>query len=331
MNILQLEQAVKKVGAITAPLKYAGMDEHIFFSIIKENKLEIKSEEYIDAAYFHCYSLRALAELRNRNENLADWYLSKIDLNNLKANDQMKDDMGILYFPLISYKAYVNGNYTEALNDLNHSIELINSKMSTSANAIQFLKAKVEQVTNVFRIHIANKSINEAVNVATDILNYLHYQKQNVLFYHTVNLRLEIDDYKTGWLDLVDSYTDIIIRKLLVLIQNKEADEYTLFKDLTAKLNSNKRSQKLESSINLLHEYYNGDTTFFLKCFLNLPLSSIASLPFSLQYIIVSKILELYKKYSGIGVRLHWDNFLAVNDTSGFAFGLTSKDLLPHN
>jgi hypothetical protein len=220
MNILHLEQAVKKISTITPPsMKYSGMDEHIFFSIIKENKLEIKSEEYIDAAYFHCYLLKALGELRNKNENLADWYLSKIDLNNLKVNNQMKEDLGIIYFPLISYKAYVNGNYTEALNDLNHSIKLIDSKITTSTNAIQFLKAKVEQVTNIFKIHLANKNINEAMDVATDVLKYLHYQEQSPLFYHAINLRIDSEERKTDWLELVDLYTNVIVEKLLILIQ----------------------------------------------------------------------------------------------------------------
>jgi hypothetical protein len=331
MNILQLEQAVKKIGVAAPPIKYAIMDEHIFFSIIKENKLEIKSEEYIDAAYFHCYSLRALAELRNRNENLADWYLSKIDLNNLKANDQMKEDMGIIYFPLRSYKAYVNGNYIEALNDLNHSIVLINSKMSTSANTIQFLKAKVEQVTNIFRIHLASKNVNDAIDLATDVLKYLHYQEQSPMFYHAINLRLETEEHKTDWLALVDLYTDIIMKKLLVLIQNQGMDEYALFKSLTTKLYDNKLTKEPEDSIRLLNEYYNGNTALFLTSLLNLPLSSFTALPFSMQYIIASKIFKLYQKNSGIGVRLHWDNFLAVNDTARFSAGLTSKDLLLHN
>ncbi|MFA6059251.1 MAG: hypothetical protein WC756_13690 [Taibaiella sp.] len=324
MNILHLEQAVKKIGTIAPPsMRYTGMDEHIFFSIIKENKLEIKSEEYIDAAYFHCYLLKALGELRNKNENLADWYLSKIDLNNLKVSNQMKDDIGIIYFPLISYKAYINGNYTEALNDLNHSIALIDSKITISANAIQFLKAKVEQVTNIFRIHLASKNINEAIDMATDVLKYLHYQEQSPLFYHAVNLCLETKEHKTDWLELVDLYTDTIMKKLLVHIQNQGVDEYALFKSLTTKIYDNKHSNEPEDSIRLLHEYYNGNVGLFLKSFLNLSSSSFTALPFSMQYIIASKILKLYQKNSGIGVSLHWDNFLAQNDTSGFSIGLT--------
>jgi hypothetical protein len=229
-----------------------------------------------------------------------------------------------VYFPLIGYKAYTEGNYEQALADLNHSIDLINSKMSSSENVIPFLKAKIEQLTNVFRIHVAGKNLNEGIEVAICILQYLNSQERNALFYHDIDVHLEKEIYKTDWLELVNLYTDLILGRLLTLVQHKELDEYALFKALTKKLYKKGNG----SWYNILYEYYNNNPTLFLQEFLSQPLTSIVAMPFSIQYLITSKVFGLYKNHRSTSVKLQWSNFLLLNDISNFSAGLASQDLL---
>lgn len=147
-------------------------NNHIFDDLTNHFKDEIKSEDLISMFFYMNILEKSLNQYRIRDLNLGNHNFDKLLSLEPYFKEPIKNGMLSLHSALISYKNYVDGNYTLALAEIDKAIF---SAIEQSKSFPYFIIAVGEQWLNKVRIYIRLKDISRIKDETIKLLLFIMY------------------------------------------------------------------------------------------------------------------------------------------------------------
>lgn len=142
---------------------------HVFFSILNNNKIFINDVERILGLMIFNSCQDALNAIRIGNLNLYDYYLSKINYYSGEIKYTKLEGINAIIYPMKAYKYYFEKSFNNAIDEIQVAIKsLINISEELGENALPPI---LEQYKNLVLIHLKNKNTAEGLNIIEYLLN----------------------------------------------------------------------------------------------------------------------------------------------------------------
>jgi len=254
--------------------------EHIFYSMINSLDSILSVGEKMDLFHFFMISQKSFKCLLFNDQNLYNYYHQKIDFENIYfENDLAKACANSIYYPILAYKAYKEGRFKQARNDIKLSIANIDIMIAN--NCLDCVNAKLEQNLNLVRLYISEKDSSAAIDMTCKIIDYLTSTNptkhiSNVPFQKIINNEDERHDVYAYYIDSL----------ITTFLKDGFGATQELFKSLV-KLNLS-TNKDLPNTLKLLlnSEVYFSEEEL-LEGLINLNFKNI---PFILQFLLIEKI-----------------------------------------
>lgn len=254
--------------------------EHIFYSMINSLDSILSVGEKMDLFHFFMISQKSFKCLLFNDQNLYNYYHQKIDFENIYfENDLAKACANSIYYPILAYKAYKEGRFKQARNDIKLSIANIDIMIAN--DCLDCVNAKLEQNLNLVRLYISEKDSSAAIDMTCKIIDYLTSTNptkhiSNVPFQKIINNEDERHDVYTYYIDSL----------ITTFLKDGFGATQELFKSLV-KLNLS-TNKDLPNTLKLLlnSEVYFSEEEL-LEGLINLNFKNI---PFILQFLLIEKI-----------------------------------------
>lgn len=254
--------------------------EHIFYSMINSLESILSVGEKMDLFNFFMISQKSFKCLLFNDQNLYNYYHQKIDFENVNfENDLAKACANSIYYPILAYKAYKEGRFKQARNDIKRSIANIDIMIAN--DCFDCVNAKLEQNLNLARLYIAEKDFSAAIDVTCKIVDYLTSTNptkhiSNIPFQKIIKNDDERHDVYAYYIDsLVTAFLKDGVGVTQELIKSLVKLNLDTNKDLLSTLKLLLNSEVYFSEEELLIELIN----------LNFKI-----IPFTLQFLLIEKI-----------------------------------------
>lgn len=254
--------------------------EHIFYSMINSLDSILSVGEKMDLFHFFMISQKSFKCLLFNDQNLYNYYHQKIDFENIYfENDLAKACANSIYYPILAYKAYKEGRFKQARNDIKLSIANIDIMIAN--NCLDCVNAKLEQNLNLVRLYISEKDSSAAIDMTCKIIDYLTSTNptkhiSNVPFQKIINNEDERHDVYAYYIDSL----------ITTFLKDGFGATQELFKSLV-KLNLS-TNKDLPNTLKLL---LNSEVYFSEEELLEGLISlNFKNIPFILQFLLIEKI-----------------------------------------
>lgn len=189
--------------------------EHIFHNILTHCSESEALEGKLDMIFHHSLYGACLARMRKHQHVGKQHFLDRIKNAPLRIkSENAKNGMDALFFPLLGYKEYAEGNFAGAKKYQDKAIRALNALVESGMR--DALVGVVEQQLNAFRVLCAEKRYEEALAHAVDLVSFVNSGNQNATFAGV--------DLHTAWtpIDQYDFriyYTDGIVIKFMSIVE----------------------------------------------------------------------------------------------------------------
>lgn len=192
---------------------YQFSKEHIFFSLFTKVSDTVSLEEKMDMLYhFNCYN-KILSTCRSGKLHLAESLIATLQETPLNIGGNAGNGMLAIYYPMISYYHFVHKNFAPAQSCLQQSITLL---QALNENGIaDATVARIEQILNLFKIHIAAADGTAAAETAAGLIAFVYTGECSALFPASFTNSINTFDQ----IGLIHHYTNEILRKLTSLFK----------------------------------------------------------------------------------------------------------------
>ncbi|MGB5927468.1 MAG: hypothetical protein WBH03_04805 [Cyclobacteriaceae bacterium] len=164
----------------------------------------------VDITYSFTLYEKCLAHLRNGQMHLGEYWTHKAIKEFEELPDTVSLSLSILYYPMLAYYHYVNGDPAEALRLLECEREAGYELFKD--NRVLKTEFMAEQTINKLRIYCQTGDIDEAMGLVDDLLTYFQYG-ENRLF--EMSFRELTDHDKAAAITWRNFVIDVILNKFM--------------------------------------------------------------------------------------------------------------------
>lgn len=261
--------------------------DHIFFNVLQLLKSKVNSVQQVQVIYIFSEIEKALSMIR-KNDLSCDTQIEKIDNIYLNLDDNLKNHLGISYYPMKALQFYHKNEFEKAIESLNNFFKL--SDLILKEDLVLKNLANSEQKLNLFRVYSNQKNNKDSFHEAKKLLLFCNFglieDGDRLIFSNIDSLKKENNEFNL-WRKY---HTESIFRRFIN--NNINFELLKQYINMFNIIEIENFDDYFSNSIKSLYYYFNND----LKN----------------QILYFEKSFDYFDEYS---VSLLYINLVAVNDT----------------